>query len=90
MSSTASIIVSAAAIMVAVAAGWTLDPGVMIKIIGVGMVCALVLDVTVVRMILVPAAMTAMGSANWWSPRRLTRVLPVDPRSPAASERQVC
>ncbi|MEJ7650225.1 MAG: MMPL family transporter [Nakamurella sp.] len=90
LSSTARIIVSAAAIMVAVAAGFALDPGVMIKIIGVGMVCALVLDVTVVRMILVPAAMTAMGSANWWSPRWLTRILPADSRVSVASESHIC
>ncbi|GAA2009132.1 MMPL family transporter [Nakamurella flavida] len=71
LSGTARVIVSAAAIMVAVAAGFALDPGVMIKIIGVGLAVAILLDVTVVRMLLVPAAVAAMGEANWWLPRGL-------------------
>ena len=71
LAGTARVIVSAAAIMVAVAAGFALDPGVMIKIIGVGMAAAILLDVTVVRMLLVPAAVAAMGEANWWLPRWL-------------------
>ncbi len=62
--------------MVAVAAGFALDPGVMIRSIGVGMAAAIVLDVTVVRLVLVPAAMTAMGEANWWLRRWLDRLLP--------------
>jgi RND superfamily putative drug exporter len=41
--------------------------------IGVGMLVAIVIDATVVRMLLVPAAMRLMGSANWWAPAPLAR-----------------
>ena len=76
LAATARVIVSAAAIMIAVAAGFALDPGVMIKVIGVGMATAIALDVTIVRLVLVPTAMTAMGEANWWLPSWLVRLLP--------------
>ncbi|MGW4849572.1 MMPL family transporter [Nocardia brasiliensis] len=64
-------ICSAAAIMVAVAAGFALDSSVMVKIIGVGMAVAIFVDVTLVRMILVPSAMVVFGKANWYFPRWL-------------------
>ena len=76
LSSTTRIITSAAAIMVAVAAGFAFDPSVMVKIIGVGMATAILVDVTLVRMLLVPAAMALFGEANWYLPRWLTRILP--------------
>ncbi|WP_433575512.1 MMPL family transporter [Nocardia brasiliensis] len=67
------IICSAAAIMVAVAAGFALDSSVMVKIIGVGMAVAILVDVTMIRMILVPSAMVAFGKANWYWPHRFGR-----------------
>lgn len=43
---------------------------VAVKEIGVGMTVAILLDVTVVRGLLLPAAMTLLGERNWWRPRR--------------------
>jgi RND superfamily putative drug exporter len=44
--------------------------------IGLGLATAIAIDATVVRLILVPAAMALMGRANWWLPGRLDRLLP--------------
>ncbi len=76
MAASARIVVSAAAIMIAVAAGFALDPGVMIKIIGVGMAAAILIDVTLVRLLVVPATMALLGRANWWFPAVLRRTRP--------------
>ena len=45
-----------------------------IKMVGIGMVIAIVLDATIVRALLVPAMMRLMGRANWWAPGPLARV----------------
>jgi RND superfamily putative drug exporter len=37
-------------------------------------VLAVLIDATVVRMLVVPAAMTLMGRANWWAPAPLRRL----------------
>ena len=84
LGTTTRTITSAAAIMVAVATGFALDPGVMVKIIGVGLATAIVIDVTLVRLVLVPATMTLMGRANWWVPSWLARLLPVPATSQVA------
>lgn len=44
-----------------------------IKLIGVGMAVAIIVDATVVRAILVPATMRLLGRWNWWAPAPLTR-----------------
>jgi len=44
-----------------------------IKMLGVGMIVALILDATLVRMLLVPAVMRLVGDANWWAPAPLRR-----------------
>jgi hypothetical protein len=75
LSSTTRIITSAAAIMIAVAAGFALDPSVLVKIIGVGMATAILVDVTLVRMLLVPAAMALLDEGNWYLPGWLDRLL---------------
>ena len=61
-------ITAAALIMVAVFVGFSLANIVIIKAIGVGMVVAVLLDATLVRVLIVPAAMRLMGRWNWWSP----------------------
>ena len=67
---------SAAAIMVAVFLGFATEVDVVVKMLGVGMAVAILLDATVVRMVLVPATMSLLGRWNWWVPRWLDRVLP--------------
>jgi RND superfamily putative drug exporter len=49
---------------------------VVIKMIGIGLATAIALDVTVVRLLLVPATMALLGRANWYLPRWMERVLP--------------
>jgi len=47
-----------------------------IKLFGVGLATAVLLDATIVRMLLVPATMELLGDRNWWLPRWLDRLLP--------------
>ena len=85
LAATGRVISSAALIMVAVFLGFAADPSLVIKQMGVGLAVAVALDATVVRLVLVPAAMTLLGRANWWLPRPLARVLPeIDPHGGAA------
>jgi RND superfamily putative drug exporter len=74
--STARVITSAALIMISVFAAFVLDPDVVAKMFGVGLAVAVLLDVTLVRMILVPAAMSLLGHRAWWLPGWLDRLLP--------------
>jgi trehalose monomycolate/heme transporter len=45
-----------------------------IKLMGVAMIVALIVDSSVVRVLLVPATMRLLGRANWWTPRPLRRL----------------
>ena len=62
--------------MIAVFAAFVPSPDVVLKVIGVGMAAAILIDATVVRMLLVPAVMHLLGRANWWLPAWLGRRLP--------------
>jgi RND superfamily putative drug exporter len=73
---TARVITSAALIMIAVFLGFVLGDDPRIKMFGLGLATAIFIDATIVRMILVPAAMKLLGDANWWTPRWLGRLLP--------------
>jgi RND superfamily putative drug exporter len=73
---TARVITAAALIMVAVFGAFALSPEVFLKLIGVGLATAILVDATVVRMVLVPAVMQLLGERNWWLPRWLDRVIP--------------
>ena len=46
------------------------------KQLGVGLAAAILLDATLVRAVLLPAAMTLLGRWNWWAPAMLRRRLP--------------
>jgi RND superfamily putative drug exporter len=74
--STARVITSAALIMISVFGAFVLSSDVTAKLFGVGLGVAVLLDVTLVRMVLVPAAMSLLGHRAWWLPRPLARVLP--------------
>ncbi|MFC8448023.1 MMPL family transporter [Kitasatospora sp. NPDC057223] len=76
LSATGRVISSAAAIMVAVFIGFAIDPDITVKMMGVGMAAAVLVDATIVRLVLVPATMTLLGRANWWLPAWLDRLLP--------------
>jgi RND superfamily putative drug exporter len=73
---TARVITAAAAIMVAVFGAFVLSGEVFLKLIGVGLASAILIDATVVRMLLVPAVMQLLGERNWWLPRWLDRAMP--------------
>jgi RND superfamily putative drug exporter len=63
-----------------------------IKLLGVGMIVALFVDATVVRILLVPATMRLLGRANWWAPgplRRLYARYGISEEEPAASPARV-
>ena len=76
LASSARTISSAALIMTCVFAVFVLTGVPSIKELGLGAAVAIALDATLVRLILVPAAMKLMGSWNWWMPSWLDRVLP--------------
>ena len=68
---TAGIITGAAAIMVCVFAGMASGELVMFQQWGFGLAVAILLDATIVRTIVVPAAMELLGDWNWYLPRWL-------------------
>src|SRR4029079_86789 len=74
--STARVITSAAIIMISVFGSFILDVDVTTKMFGVGLAVAVFLDVTLVRMVLVPAAMSLLGHWAWWLPTWLERRRP--------------
>ncbi|MFG2652541.1 MMPL family transporter [Streptomyces sp. NPDC048436] len=74
--STARVITSAALIMIGVFGAFVLAPEADTKVFGIGLSVAVLLDVTLVRMVLVPSAMSLLGRHAWWLPRRLDRILP--------------
>jgi RND superfamily putative drug exporter len=78
LAATGRVITSAALIMVVVFASFTLHTDPVVKMFGLGMAVAIVVDATVVRGLLVPATMTLLGPANWWRP---TLRRPVPPPS---------
>jgi uncharacterized membrane protein YdfJ with MMPL/SSD domain len=76
LASTARVITSAALIMISVFLAFVTSMNVTIKMFGLGLAAAVLIDATLVRMVLVPATMSLLGKANWWLPRWLDRVLP--------------
>ncbi|MGH3032141.1 MAG: MMPL family transporter, partial [Gaiellaceae bacterium] len=73
---TARVITAAAAIMVVVFLAFVFSSEVFLKLMGVGMATAILVDATVVRMVLVPAVMQLLGRGTWWIPGWLDRLLP--------------
>ncbi|HEX2240594.1 MAG TPA: MMPL family transporter [Actinomycetota bacterium] len=68
-------IVTAAAALIAIVFIAMISSGVsFIKMFGMGLALAVIMDATLVRAALVPAFMKLMGSLNWWAPAPLRRV----------------
>jgi RND superfamily putative drug exporter len=76
LASSARTITSAALIMVAVFLVFVGTGVPSIKQLGLGNAVAIAVDATLVRLVLVPAAMELLGRWNWWLPKPLARVLP--------------
>jgi RND superfamily putative drug exporter len=73
---TGRIITSAALIIVVVAGSFAFTSIVITKALGVGLAVAVALDATVIRVLMVPAAMRLLGRWNWWLPAWMERRLP--------------
>ncbi len=69
----AGAVTSAAIVMVAVFSIFATLSGLEFKQMGVGLAAAVLLDATIVRAVLLPAAMTLLGRWNWWAPALLRR-----------------
>jgi RND superfamily putative drug exporter len=76
LAATARVITAAAAIMVVVFDSFIGEADRIIKLFGIGLASAVLVDASIVRMLLVPATMEILGDSNWWLPRWLDRVLP--------------
>ncbi|MGH2599374.1 MAG: MMPL family transporter, partial [Dehalococcoidia bacterium] len=68
LAATGRVISAAAAIMVCVFGAIVLGEYRSLKLFGFGLAAAVFIDATIVRLVLVPAAMELMGKANWWAP----------------------
>jgi RND superfamily putative drug exporter len=73
---TGAVITAAAAIMVSVFAAFTFARLTEVKTLGFSLAAAVLIDATLIRIILVPAAMQLLGRWNWWFPPWLDRRLP--------------
>ena len=71
---TGGVITSLALLLIIVVGAFSASGITFIKLMGVGMIVALLVDATVVRVLLVPATMRLLGRANWWAPRPLRRL----------------
>jgi RND superfamily putative drug exporter len=71
VTSTARLITGAALIIVAVFTGFAMGDLVMFQQMGFGIAVALLIDATIIRSVLLPAAMRLLGEWNWYLPRWL-------------------
>ena len=86
--STARLITGAALIIVAVFLGFAMGDLVMFQQMGFGVAVALLIDATIIRSVLLPAAMTLLGDWNWYLPRWLEWLpdIQVEGRPPSEPE----
>ncbi len=73
LSATASVITSAAVIMIVVFGAFAFARILMMQFVGFGLAVAVLLDATIIRMILVPSLMQIAGTRNWWPGYRRER-----------------
>ena len=71
---TGRLITAAALVLAAVAASFVFSDLVLMKYLAFGLMAALLLDATVVRMFLVPSVMKLLGDDCWWAPRWMRRL----------------
>ena len=71
---TGRVISAAAVLLIVVTGAFALSSVTTMRFVGVGMILALILDATVVRMLLVPAVLGLLGNAAWWAPGPLRRL----------------
>nr|WP_246372213.1 MMPL family transporter [Gordonia humi] len=71
---TGRVVTAAALLMAIVFAGIAASEVSFMRMFGVGLTLAVLMDATVIRMFLVPAFMRLMGTWNWWAPAPLRRL----------------
>ena len=71
---TGGVITSAALLLVIVVGAFSASGITFIKLMGVGMIVALIVDASIIRVLLVPATMRLLGRANWWAPQSFRRL----------------
>jgi putative drug exporter of the RND superfamily len=76
LATTGKVITAAASIMVVVFASFALGDDRIIKLFGIGLASAILLDAVIIRCLLVPAIMELLGRRAWWLPPWLDRVVP--------------
>ncbi|MEJ2855782.1 MULTISPECIES: MMPL family transporter [unclassified Saccharothrix] len=74
LAKTGRVITAAALLLIVVTGAFAFSQIAMMRFVGVGMILALALDATVVRMLLVPAVLKLLGNAAWWAPGPLRRI----------------
>ena len=90
LAKTGRVITAAAAIMICVFGSFVIgDPLRVLKVFGLGLAASILIDATLVRLVLVPSVMELLGTANWYMPGWLDRIVPtlgaevdVDPPAP--------
>jgi len=73
LASTARVISAAALIMVSVFLAFVLTDEVIVKMLGIGLATAVLVDATIIRLVLAPALLSIFGRWNWWFPGRRGR-----------------
>ena len=76
LAQTARVITAAAAIMFCVFGSFVVSDLRVLKVFGLGLAVAVLIDATIVRMVLVPSTMELLGNVNWWFPKWLDRIVP--------------
>ncbi len=71
---TGRVITSAALLIAIVFGAFATGESIDMKVLGVGLAAAIIIDASIVRMLFVPAAMKLMGDRNWWAPAPLRRL----------------
>lgn len=69
LAATGRVITCAALIMTSVFLAFLLSTNVVVKMLALGLGASILIDATVVRLVVVPAAMFLLGKYNWWTPR---------------------
>ncbi|WP_238413098.1 MMPL family transporter [Saccharothrix deserti] len=89
LAKTGRVITAAALLLIVVTGAFAFSQITMMRFVGVGMILALALDATVVRMLLVPAVLKVLGDAVWWAPgplRRIQERMAIHDEAPADDE----
>ena len=81
---TSRVITAAALIMVSVFGEFALSTDLVLKLVGVGLASAILIDAILIRMVLLPAVMSLLGERAWWRPGGEPRTTAHAPLSTAA------